>query len=131
VLRFVDDALPRVDACILSDYAKGLVSHGLAQGVIRRAAAQGKPVLVDPKGPDGWKYRGATLFKPNLQEAESFLRRDVSSLDDVVAAGRLLLDLLGGSVLLTRGTAGMSLFEPNAEPVHIPTQAREVYDVTG
>src|SRR5262249_54409763 len=129
---FIADRLPCVDACILSDYAKGLVSPALALRLIRLAAELGKPVIVDPKGADHSRYRGATLVKPNLHEAGLLLRREVASVEDVIEAGERLLDLLGArSVLLTRGAAGMSLFEQGAEPVHIPAQAREVYDVTG
>ena len=132
LLRFIDEQLPRVDACILSDYAKGLVTPALARRVIQRGAERGKPVIVDPKGPVPARYRGATLVKPNLHEAGLLLRREVSSAQDVAEAGRLLLALLdGAAVLLTRGAAGMSLFQPGAEPVHVAAQAREVYDVTG
>jgi D-beta-D-heptose 7-phosphate kinase/D-beta-D-heptose 1-phosphate adenosyltransferase len=132
LLGFIADTIPAVDACILSDYSKGVVSARLAQHLIQRATRLGKPVVVDPKGIDCGKYRGASVVKPNLHEAGLFLRREVSSEDDVVEAGRRLLDLLGaGGVLLTRGAAGMSLFMPRAEPAHIPAEAREVFDVTG
>jgi D-beta-D-heptose 7-phosphate kinase/D-beta-D-heptose 1-phosphate adenosyltransferase len=131
LLAFIEERMPEVDACLVSDYAKGVVSARLAQRVIQRATALGKPVLVDPKGSEGSKYRGATLVKPNLHEAGVLLRRQVDA-DDVEQAGRALLDKLGTRcVLLTRGEAGMSLFEQGAQPVHVQAQAREVYDVTG
>ncbi len=132
LLRLIDERLPGVDASVLSDYAKGLVSPALAQRLIRQGAKEGKPVVVDPKGVDPSKYRGATLVKPNLHEAGMLLRHEVSSLADVLDAGPRLLDLLGaGGALVTRGAAGMSLFQRGAEPIHIAAQAREVYDVTG
>ncbi len=132
LLRQIDDRMPHADACIVSDYAKGLVSPTLARHVLQRGKALGKPVIVDPKGSDYAKYRGATLVKPNLHEAGQFLGLDMHSLEDVLEAGRRLLALLDGAgVLITRGAAGMSLFEKGAEPLHIPAQAREVYDVTG
>src|SRR5207247_2266465 len=74
LLEFIDACLPSVDACLLSDYAKGVVTLPLAQGLIQRARELGKPVVVDPKGSDASKYRGATLVKPNLQEAAILLR---------------------------------------------------------
>ena len=132
LLQLIADRLPSIDACIVSDYAKGLVSPTLAQRVIQTAKGLGKPVIVDPKGTNFAKYRGATLVKPNLHEAGLFLRHEVNSPEDVIEAGQRLLELLDAEgLLLTRGAAGMSLFEPGREPIHIPAQAREVYDVTG
>ena len=132
LLGMIDDRLPEAAACILADYAKGIVSGTLAQHLIRRAGALGKPVIVDPKGSDFSRYRGATVVKPNLHEASLFLQREVSTTEDVLEAGQRLLDFLGGAgVLVTRGAAGMSLFEKGKEPLHVPAQAREVYDVTG
>lgn len=132
LLALIEEALPFVEACILSDYAKGVVSPAVAQGLIVRAKALGKPVVVDPKGTDYSKYRGATLVKPNLHEAGLFLRREVASAEDVAEAGSGLLSALGvAGVLITRGPAGMSLFERDKEVVDIPAQAREVFDVTG
>jgi rfaE bifunctional protein kinase chain/domain len=132
LLELVDERLPAMDACILSDYAKGTVSPALARHVLARAAALGKPVVVDPKGSDFGKYRGATLLKPNLQEAGQFLGRDLDLQQHVLEAGRGLLQALDcNGVLITRGADGMSLFQRSKEPVHIAAHAREVYDVTG
>jgi D-beta-D-heptose 7-phosphate kinase/D-beta-D-heptose 1-phosphate adenosyltransferase len=120
------------DACVLSDYAKGVVSARLAQALIAAAGRRGCPVVVDPKGNDFAKYQGATLVKPNLHEAGLFLRREVVTDEDVVAAGQRLREALGGgALLLTRGAAGMTLFLPGQGPLHIPSAAQEVYDVTG
>ena len=125
--------LPEVDGCIISDYAKGVMTPKLAQSVIQRANQRGVPVVVDPKGTDFAKYQGATLIKPNMQEAGLYLKQEVASQQEVVLAGQCLLTTLGcAGVLITCGAAGMSLFErPDAKPIHIPAAAREVYDVTG
>jgi D-beta-D-heptose 7-phosphate kinase/D-beta-D-heptose 1-phosphate adenosyltransferase len=132
LVRFFDQRLPCVDACILSDYAKGLVSAELAGHVIASARAAGRPVVVDPKGSDFARYRGATVVKPNLHETSLFLRHEVTTLEDVLEAGQRLLNLMeADAVLITRGAAGMSLFQPGRPPVHIPAHAREVFDVTG
>ncbi|OWK35856.1 D-glycero-beta-D-manno-heptose-7-phosphate kinase [Fimbriiglobus ruber] len=126
-------ALPAVRGCVVSDYGKGVVTPDFVGQLIARARAAGVPIVVDPKGTDYVKYRGATLVKPNQLEAGKVLNRDLRTDPDVDTAGTDLLELLGPdtSVLVTRGAHGMSLFEHARQPVHIPAQAREVYDVTG
>ena len=126
-------ALPAARACVLSDYGKGVVTPTFAAAVIALANAAGVPTVVDPKGVDYAKYRGATVVKPNQLEAGKVLNRDLRSSDEVDAAGRDLLTLLGPTtaILITRGPQGMSLFTPGGDAFHVPTSAREVYDVTG
>ena len=133
LLAAVRAALPAAAACVLSDYGKGVVTPTFAAGLIELATAAGVPTVVDPKGVDYAKYRGATVVKPNQFEAGKVLNRDLRTGDDVDAAGRDLLALLGPTtaVLVTRGPQGMSLFRPGRAAVHVPTLAREVYDVTG
>jgi D-beta-D-heptose 7-phosphate kinase/D-beta-D-heptose 1-phosphate adenosyltransferase len=124
--------LANVDACILSDYAKGVVSPRLAQEFIRRARQAGKPVVVDPKGTDYARYRGATVIKPNIHEVERVLKQEIHDDADLLQAGsRLTASLDGTAVLITRGPRGMSLFRPGVAPVHIATVAHNVFDVTG
>jgi D-beta-D-heptose 7-phosphate kinase/D-beta-D-heptose 1-phosphate adenosyltransferase len=126
------DILPGVDAVLLSDYLKGVVSSRFAQGLIRLARGADKPIVVDPKGTVYDKYRHATVLKPNLREAGEALHRELESLTDLLDAGRQLLELQqSDAVLITRGAEGMSLFVRDQEPVHIPTAAQEIYDVTG
>ncbi len=129
----IAEQLSGVRGCVVSDYGKGVVTASLAGRVIAAATAAGVPVVIDPKGTDYFKYRGATLVKPNQLEAGQVLNRTLSASDDVDAAGVELLQLLGpkSSVLITRGAAGMSLFEHGRVAVHVSAQAREVYDVTG
>ena len=132
LLAWVEAQQGSVDAFLLSDYAKGVVTPRLAQRYIGLARAAGKPVLVDPKGTDFLKYRGASLLKPNLHEVERFLNRELHGEDDVREAGQRLLELLPGSaVLVTRGAEGMTLFRKGHLPVHIASAARSVFDVTG
>ena len=132
LLRAASQCLEEVDACILSDYAKGVVSAHFAEHLIAAARAAGKPVVVDPKGTAYGKYRGATVVKPNVHEAGQVLNCELDGIAGLLRAGRQLLGLLEGSaVLITRGAQGMSLFLEGAEPLHIPTEARDVYDVTG
>ena len=132
LLRWVQGHLRGVGACIISDYAKGVVTAPLARGVIAAARAAGVPVVVDPKGTGYSRYRGAAVVTPNLHEAELAARRTArgdAELADVAA--QLSRELEGAALLVTRGAAGMSLFEPGAEPVHVRAETHQVYDVTG
>jgi rfaE bifunctional protein kinase chain/domain len=132
LLARLDDLLPTVQGCVLSDYAKGLVTPRFAAELIRKCRQAGKPVVVDPKGTDYAKYRGATVLKPNQNEAGKALNRELKDEVGVCEAGRQLLDMAdGGAILITRGSQGLSLFEPGRTPVHVPAQAHEVFDVTG
>jgi rfaE bifunctional protein kinase chain/domain len=132
LIGWVETNVPSVDACILSDYSKGVVSTRVAEHLIQVARCHGKPVVVDPKGIHYGKYRGATVVKPNLHEAERFLKREINTEASLVKGGRQLLKhLKDGAVLLTRGGQGMSLFRRGSRPLHIPSVARAVFDVTG
>ena len=132
LLAWVEESLPSVDACVLSDYGKGVVSERLGHGLIRMARQAGKPVVVDPKGVDATRYRGATLVKPNLAEAGQFVGRPIADVADLQESGQRLVELLGETaVLITRGPQGMSLFRSRADALHIAAVARNVFDVTG
>ncbi len=132
LLAWLHELLPRVDVCILSDYEKGVLDPTFCRQCIEKAQKTGVPVIVDPKGRDFSKYRGATIVKPNLQEAEQAMNRKISSDEDVAQAGHKLLQLLEGSALLiTRGPKGMAIIRDGQAPYHIPAATRNVYDVTG
>ncbi len=132
MLHWLERQIPVVDACVLSDYAKGVVSQRLAQHFIGLSRQAGKPVVVDPKGTDFAKYRGATVIKPNIDEAKMVYRGEAGSEAGLLDMAHSLLTMFEGSaLLLTRGAEGMSLFRPDARPLHIPSVAREVFDVTG
>jgi D-glycero-beta-D-manno-heptose-7-phosphate kinase len=131
LLARIADLLPSVRGCVLSDYGKGVVTPRVAGELIAVCRAANVPVVVDPKGVDYAKYRGATLVKPNQHEASKVLNRDLRDAEDVRAAGRELIDRLQTSILITQGAAGMTLFEKGRAPFHVPARAREVYDVTG
>ncbi|WP_394202765.1 bifunctional D-glycero-beta-D-manno-heptose-7-phosphate kinase/D-glycero-beta-D-manno-heptose 1-phosphate adenylyltransferase HldE [Shewanella waksmanii] len=122
-------ALPNVDVVILSDYAKGALIDPL--DFIAQAKAQGVKVLVDPKGSDFSKYRGATLLTPNLSEFELVAGPVTSEADLVEKAHKLLKDFDLEALLVTRSEKGMTLITAQETELHIPTVAREVHDVTG
>ena len=120
------------DAIILSDYAKGLLTDRLVADVIEMAAASEKSVLVDPKGKDYAKYRGATIITPNRREAAEACNFQENLNNMVELAGaKLINDLEIDAVLITQGEAGMTLFRRDYESKHFPAAARKVYDVTG
>jgi len=121
--------LADVDVVVLSDYAKGAL-RGSAE-LIAAARAAGKPVVVDPKGSDFNRYRGATLITPNMSEFEAVVGHCPDE-DAIVTRGAALRDQLGlDALLITRSEKGMTLLVRDHAPMHIPTQAREVFDVTG
>lgn len=128
VTRQYRDLLADCDVVILSDYGKGGLTH--VTTMIEWARQAGKPVLIDPKGDDYEKYAGATLLTPNRAE----LRQVTGSWQDEVALtekAQALREHLGlQALLLTRSEEGMTLFR-EGEPHHQPTQAREVFDVSG
>jgi len=121
----------RIGVLVLSDYGKGVLSGGLTHALIEAARAAGKPVIVDPKGIDYTVYRGATLVTPNRKELFEATGRPVGTDEEIVVAARQLIDLCGiENVLATRSQDGMSLVSADAA-VHLPAEAREVFDVSG
>jgi D-beta-D-heptose 7-phosphate kinase/D-beta-D-heptose 1-phosphate adenosyltransferase len=132
LLAWVELTIGSVGACVISDYAKGVVSPKLAREVLRLARSAGTPVVVDPKGVDYRRYQGATVITPNLSEAEQAARLPVQGPTDLRAVGRRLRsELPGTAILITRGGEGMTLFTSEDEVVHVPAEAQAVFDVTG
>ncbi len=114
---------------ILSDYGKGALTN--PQRLIQSARQQNIPVLVDPKGTDFERYRGATLITPNLSEFEAVVGPCPDNTTLVAKARALLKRCDLQALLVTRSEKGMTLIERDQEPFHLPTRAREVFDVTG
>jgi rfaE bifunctional protein kinase chain/domain len=120
--------LKDADLVILSDYGKGGLRH--IERMIASARAAGKPVLVDPKGDDYSRYRGATLLTPNRSEFREVAGRWKSEDDLTARAQKLRTDLQLDALLVTRSEEGMTLYR-EGERLHVPAVAREVYDVSG
>jgi D-beta-D-heptose 7-phosphate kinase / D-beta-D-heptose 1-phosphate adenosyltransferase len=114
---------------VLSDYGKGTLSS--VQTFIQLARQFNKPVLIDPKGSDFEKYRNATLITPNLSEFEQVVGHCDNESVLVERGYQLISDLNLEALLVTRGEQGMTLLQQHEPPLHLPTHAREVYDVTG
>jgi len=129
VKQRIDEGL---DAIVLSDYCKGVVTGDLVRDIVRLARRHGIIVSVDPKVSHFGMYRGVTILTPNALEASIGSKIDIEDEATLLRAGALLLKRLKcAAVLITRGEQGMSLFEQGRKVTHIPTVAREVYDVTG
>ena len=125
------EAMPRVGAVVLSDYAKGALTPGVIRAVIDAANQLKKPVVVDPKGRDYGIYRGATVITPNRQELADATHSAAKTDDQVVAAAVELGRALGTqAVLVTRSEAGMTLVGEGA-PIHVPAYPVRVRDVSG
>lgn len=129
LLTQFEASLPRCQAVIISDYGKGTVAE--TQAFIAAANAQQTPVLIDPKGTDFTRYRNATLITPNLSEFEAVVGPCPTE-EDIVRKGEALREELSlAALLITRSEKGMTLLEYGKPALHLPTQARNVYDVTG
>lgn len=131
-LEAIEAIVARSRAIVLSDYAKGALTPKLIARAIELARAADLPILVDPKLRRYRLYRRVTLLTPNLGEAERFTGIAIHDEKELGAAARAIFDEIDcEAVLVTRGEYGMSLFERERDPFHIPTFAREVFDVTG
>ena len=129
LLTKIKQSLTASKVMILSDYAKGVLSS--PQDIIQLANQANVPVLVDPKGTDFERYRGATLLTPNMAEFEAVVGACQSE-DDIVEKGyQLIEDYDLKALLVTRSEKGMTLLQIGKPLYHLPTQAKEVYDVTG
>ncbi len=129
LLERFDRLLTGADVVVLSDYAKGTLAA--APKLIAQARAAGKTVLVDPKGLDFERYRGATLLTPNSAEFTAIVGACHDDTELVSKGQKLLRDLQLDALLITRGEHGMTLLQNGQAPLHLPAQAREVFDVTG
>ncbi|HAA04006.1 MAG TPA: D-glycero-beta-D-manno-heptose-7-phosphate kinase [Syntrophobacteraceae bacterium] len=132
MMAYIRTVLPTVDGIIVSDYGKGMVDDVLMDN-LRVLAADGKtPIIVDPKPNNASHYRHATLITPNNAEASIMAGIPIEDPESLLQAGEDLLERLNCKmVLVTRGEAGMALFQRGQAMTTIPTVARRVYDVTG
>ncbi len=121
--------LPNVGVLILSDYAKGALQN--PQPLIQAARAAAVPVLIDPKGTDFERYRGATLMTPNLSEFEAVVGKCETEQSLIEKGMALLKELDMDALLVTRSEQGMTLIRPDMPELHLPAKAQEVFDVTG
>jgi rfaE bifunctional protein kinase chain/domain len=130
--RAACERLPDVDVVLLSDYCKGVISSRIARTIIREARLRGKPIIADSKRSAFEIFEGVSVMTPNIVEAEVASNHKIVTDDDLAYVGNMLLDQLQSeAVLITRGAAGVSLFQPHCSPLHLPSEARQVYNVIG
>lgn len=125
--------IPHVQAVVLSDYGKGVLTRGVITAVIRAAQKAGVPVLVDPKAKDYALYKGADVVTPNRKELADAVGMPTGTDEDVIAAAQTLMRGSGiAAVVATRSQDGMTILRGAKDPViHLKTEALEVFDVSG
>jgi D-beta-D-heptose 7-phosphate kinase/D-beta-D-heptose 1-phosphate adenosyltransferase len=135
LMAALDPALAAADGLICSDYSKGVLTTQCLQRAIASARRLGKCVIIDPKSRDMRRYAGATIVTPNAREASAATGIDCDTDEGVASAARAIAQATGGSiVVVTRGSLGMTVFEPDGAAgrvTHLPTESREVHDVAG
>lgn len=129
---FVDKSLDKeVDAIIISDYGKGMCTEVMCQYAIQSAKKKSIPVIVDPKGNQWHKYRGASYITPNVKEIGEVVGSELANETGVLRnVANTIKEKYGiGSVMITRSEKGISVFSD--DEITIPTMAQEVFDVSG
>ena len=129
LLQKLQSAVKNFGALILSDYGKGTLND--VQHMIQIARDANIPVLIDPKGTDFERYRNATLLTPNMSEFEAVVGVCRSEEEIIEKGLKLISDINLTALLITRSEKGMTLLRPNQPVFHLPTEAKEVFDVTG
>ena len=131
LLGRVAEALPQASAVVLSDYAKGVLSERVCRTIIAAARRAHVPVVVDPKGQDFTRYRGATAVCPNARELAAAAGESAAELPRLLAAGQAMTAALGLEyTLVTLSEKGIAILRPDSR-THAPAAARQVYDVSG
>jgi rfaE bifunctional protein kinase chain/domain len=125
-------AIDGTDMLVLSDYKKGLFSDRLTQRIIKAANEKQIRVVIDPKGIDYQKYKGAFIIKPNKKELAEAAKTDkISSIEDMQAAAKVIFEVTGATyIIVTLSEEGMAIFTENGYEL-LPVKATEVFDVTG
>jgi D-beta-D-heptose 7-phosphate kinase / D-beta-D-heptose 1-phosphate adenosyltransferase len=131
VLARIKSVLPRARALAISDYGKGMLTDRVLVGAIAMARARGVPIIVDPKRRDFSLYAGADVIKPNRAELAAASGLICATDEEVFRAAEEVMRQTGAALLVTRAEKGMSYFSSGSLPIHMPTQAKLVFDVSG
>ncbi len=133
VINKVQEKINEIDVIVLSDYGKGLLTKSLIQAIITLGNKNNKTIIIDPKGTDYRIYKGATIVTPNRKELSEATSGMKTKTDDEVRAAAYKLILQSGvkSVIATRSEDGISIIETENKPIHIKTDVKKVYDVSG
>jgi D-beta-D-heptose 7-phosphate kinase/D-beta-D-heptose 1-phosphate adenosyltransferase len=119
------------DAIVVSDYAKGFITQGLFDAVVRLASEREVPLFVDVKPKHRVHYHGATVVKTNHKEACELAGVEETNSDGIAKVGSLLVEGLGAHVVITRGEKGVNVFSRDGRMTNLTTRAKQVFDVTG
>jgi D-beta-D-heptose 7-phosphate kinase/D-beta-D-heptose 1-phosphate adenosyltransferase len=133
IIKKAEELITQADILILSDYGKGLLTADVVKMLIKIATKNKVPVIVDPKGKDFSKYKGASIITPNRNELSEATRgMEVKTDADIEQAAQNIIKQSGiDCVIVTRSEDGISVVNKKDKPLHFPTKAREVYDVSG
>lgn len=126
IIKNIERAVPLVDIVVISDYGKGVVTENMLQFLYDACERNGKDIIVDPKPKNAKFFTNVFLVTPNEKEA-----MEITGEEDVEKCAESLSHMLSANILITRGEKGMFLYEKNRRKAFIPTQAREVFDVSG
>lgn len=129
ILKKINKILPICNAIIFSDYNKGALNN--LNFIINKAREYKIPILVDPKGNDFSKYHGATILTPNIGEFEAIVGKCYNNKQLIYNGMKLINDFEWSALLITQSENGMTLLQPEKKVLHFPSQAKEVFDVTG
>ena len=131
--EFIDklENIPQLSALIISDYAKGTITEELIKKIKVLSKKKNFLIIVDPKPKHKAWYKNTFLITPNKKEAEQMCHTEIQNQTDLENCGRQLSKELNCNVVITTGEKGMSIFEMNKKPIHLPTETKEVYDVSG
>ncbi len=132
LLKHVKQCLPQCDLVILSDYGKGLFDEQTLQTIIKLSRDHKRPLFIDPKGQDFRKYKGASFITPNLKEVAEVTNMELKDEKAIVsAAEKIMKTCQTEAVIVTRGRDGITIVTQEGETHNIPTQAQQVFDVSG
>ncbi len=132
LIQYINQTLPGMDGVVCSDYQKGILTEKVIHAIMHRAKKSKKQVIVDPKSSDFSLYKDATVITPNLKEVERSAPIKITDKESLDRAAEYLLNLTRAkAILITQGKDGMTIFQNKEKPVSIPTEAKEVFDVTG
>ncbi|MCK4463124.1 MAG: D-glycero-beta-D-manno-heptose-7-phosphate kinase [Candidatus Omnitrophica bacterium] len=132
IVNYVKKSIDEIDAILIEDYGKGLITPKLLKPIVDLAKKYKKTISVDPKEEHFSFYRGVTVITPNCQEASRAVGFKISDKASLKKAGQILLNKFKVKIaIITLGEEGMAVFEEGSPPKRIPTMAQEVYDVSG
>jgi D-beta-D-heptose 7-phosphate kinase/D-beta-D-heptose 1-phosphate adenosyltransferase len=132
IIKYVKRIIKEIDAILLSDYRKGVLIPALITEIIKIANDNSKIISVDPKVEHFMYYKNVDLITPNHYEASDGIKMKINNQEDVYKVGKVIMKKLNlKSLIITQSKDGMTVFEKNKKPRHIPTNALQVYDVTG